>query len=405
MPANEPQLRIPGPTPLPDAIRDAGSRQMVNHRGPEFKALIERVVVGLKRAFRTENDVLILGCSGTGGLEAAVVNHLSPGDAVLGVSIGSFGDRFARIASRYGADVTKLDAEWGRASDPAEVEREIEAMKAAGRPPKAVLLTFNETSTGITNPLRELAAAVRRAAPDTLILVDAVSGLGAVALETDAWDLDVVVTGSQKSWMVPPGLAMVSVSKRAWAAAEQAEMPRFYFDLAAHRTFLEKGETPWTPMISVLFQLDVALGMLEREGWEAIYQRHIACGEATRAGLDAMGFRLFADRRYASDTCTAAWLPDGVDWSVLGKELRSRGLVLAGGQGKMAGRILRVGHLGAVTVDEILAALEILEDGAAAVGIDIKRGVAVDAAARAAEAVLGTRSRAAVADEALATTA
>jgi aspartate aminotransferase-like enzyme len=386
-------------------VREAGSRQMVNHRGPEFKALIERVVAGLKRAFNTQNDVLLLGCSGTGGLEAAIVNHLSPDDAVLGVSIGSFGDRFAKIAARYGADVTKLDVEWGQAADPAEVSRAIEAMKREGRTPKAVLLTFNETSTGITNPLQEVAAAVRAAAPDSLILVDAVSGLGAVALETDAWDLDVVVTGSQKSWMVPPGLAMVAVSKRAWAASEQAQMPRFYFDLAAHRTFLEKGETPWTPMISVLFQLDVSLGILEREGWEAIYQRHIACGEATRAGLEAMGFRLFADRRHASDTCTAAWLPDGADWSVLGKELRGRGLVLAGGQGKLAGRIFRVGHLGAVTVDEILAALEILEDGAAAVGIDMKRGVATDAAARAADTALGTPSEAAVADEALATTA
>jgi aspartate aminotransferase-like enzyme len=378
---------------------------MVNHRGPEFKALIERVVASMKRAFHTENDVLILGCSGTGGLEAAVVNHLSPGDAVLGVSIGSFGDRFAKIATRYGADVTKLDVEWGQAADPVELERAIEAMKAEGRAPTAVLITFNETSTGITNPLRELAAAARRASPDTLILVDAVSGLGAVPLETDGWDLDVVVTGAQKSWMVPPGLAMVAVSQRAWAASERAQMPRFYFDLAAHRTFLEKGETPWTPMISVLFQLDVALGILEQEGWDAIYRRHTACGEATRAGLDAMGFRLFADTAHASDTCTAAWLPDGVEWGVLSKELRGRGLVLAGGQGKLAGKIFRVGHLGAVTVDEILAALEILEAGATAVGIEVRAGVAVDAARQAAERAGSSGSSRPVAREALATTA
>jgi aspartate aminotransferase-like enzyme len=394
VPALENHLRIPGPTPLPDAVREAGSRQMVNHRGPEFKALIERVVGGLKRAFYTENDVLILGSSGTGGLESAVVNHLSPGDPVLGVSIGSFGDRFAKIAARYGADVTKLDVEWGQAADPAEVSRSIETMIAEGRSPKAVLLTFNETSTGITNPLRELAAAVRGSAPDALILVDAVSGLGAVALETDAWELDVVVTGSQKSWMVPPGLAMVAVSARAWAAEETAKMPRFYFDLAAHRDFLAKGETPWTPMISVLFALDVSLGILEAEGWPNVYRRHTACGEATRAGLDAMGYRLFADRAHASDTCTAAWLPEGMDWGPMSKELRARGLVLAGGQGKMAGRILRVGHLGAVTVNEILAALEILEEASVALDVPIRRGVSLEAAAKAAEAVLGTLARA-----------
>lgn len=389
MPAIENHLRIPGPTPLPQAVREAGSRQMVNHRGPEFKALIERVVVGLKRAFFTEGDVLILGCSGTGGLEAAVVNHLSPGDPVLGVSIGSFGDRFAKIATRYGADVTKLDVEWGQAADPVEVTRGLEGMVTEGRSPKAVLVTFNETSTGITNPLREIAAAIRRTTPEALIVVDAVSGLGAVPLRTDAWELDVVVTGSQKSWMVPPGLAMVAVSDRAWAAAEQARMPRFYFDLATHRQFLEKGETPWTPPISILFGLDVSLGMLEQEGWDSVYRRHTACGEAVRAGLDAMGYRLFADRAYASDTCTAAWLPDGMEWPPMSKELRARGLVLAGGQGKLVGKVLRVGHLGAVTVDEILTALRILEEASVALDVPIERGVALAAAASAADAVLG----------------
>jgi aspartate aminotransferase-like enzyme len=189
---------------------------------------------------------------------------------------------------------------------------------------------------------------------------------------------------------VPPGLAMVAVSERAWKASEQAQMPRFYFDLAAHRDFLAKGETPWTPMISVLFALDVSLGILQDEGWPNVYRRHTACGAATRAGLDAMGYRLFADRAHASDTCTAAWLPEGMEWSPMSKELRARGLVLAGGQGKLTGKILRVGHLGAVTVNEILAALEILEEASVALDVPINRGVSLDAAAHAAEAVLGT---------------
>ena len=237
-------LRVPGPTPLPDAVREAGGRQMVNHRGPEFKALLERLVSGLKRGFRTHNDVLILTASGTGGLEAAVVNHLSPGDPVLAVTIGAFGDRFAKVAARYGADVTRLEVEWGQAAEPSDVGSALERMAADGRPAAAVLLTHNETSTGVTNPIEALASAARAAAPGALLLVDGISGLGAIPFETDAWGLDVVVTGSQKSWMAPPGLAMLSVSPRAWAASEQATMPRFYFDLRAHQASLEKGETP-----------------------------------------------------------------------------------------------------------------------------------------------------------------
>ena len=382
-------LRVPGPTPLPDAVRDAGARQMVNHRGPEFKALLERLVVGLKRAFRTENDLVIMTASGTGGLEAAVVNHLSPGDRVLSVSIGSFGDRFAKIATRYGADVTKLDVEWGRAAEPDAVSEALERIERDGRPARAVLLTHNETSTGVTNPMEALAATVRAAAPDALLIVDGISGLGAVPFETDAWGLDVVVTGSQKSWMVPPGLAMISVSDRARAASERATMPRFYFDITAHRESLAKGETPWTPAVGICFALDVALELMETEGYERIFARHAACGAATRAGLRALGFDLFADPAAASDTVTAAHMPDGVEWSTLSRELRGRGLVLAGGQGKLTGRIFRVGHLGAVTVDEILAAIEILGSAAEALGIPVRRDGAVEAASDAAAATRG----------------
>jgi aspartate aminotransferase-like enzyme len=305
-------LRIPGPTPLPHAVRQAGASQMLNHRGPEFRELITRVTERMQRAFRTDNDVLTLTASGTGGMEAAVVNHLSPGDPVLAVSIGSFGDRFADIARRYGADVTRHDVEWGQAARPAAVADALRRMAAEGRPARAVLLTHNETSTGVTNPLAQLATAIHDADPAALIIVDGVSGLGAVPFETDEWGLDVVATGSQKSWMVPPGVAMVSVSERAWRAAEQASMPRYYFDLAEARKFLGKGETPWTPAVSVLLQLDVALGLLEDEGYEQVFARHAACGAAARAGLAPMGFRLLAEPEHASNTVTTAWLPDGV---------------------------------------------------------------------------------------------
>jgi aspartate aminotransferase-like enzyme len=353
-------LRIPGPTPLPDQVREAGSRQMINHRGPEFRELIARVTSRLQHAFATGNEIHILTASGTGGMEAAVVNHLSVGDRVLAVSIGSFGDRFAAIASRYGADVRKLDVDWGRAADPGEVAAALREMAADGSPARAVLLTHNETSTGVTNPLARLAAAVREASPETLLIVDAISGLGAVPFETDGWDLDVVVTGSQKSWMVPPGLAMIASSARARAAEEQATMPRYYFDLAEARKYADKGETPWTPAVSVLFQLDVALELLEREGYPRIFARHAACGEAARTGLRRLGFRLLAEPAHASDTVTAAWVPDGLEWGPFNAALRERRLVLAGGQGKLTGKILRVGHLGAVQPSEVEEAIEII---------------------------------------------
>jgi len=392
-----PQLRIPGPTPLPDAVREAGGRQMINHRGPEFAALLARCTEGIQRAMATRNEILFVTASGTGGLEAAVVNHLSPGDPILAVSIGSFGERFAKIAATYGADVRRVTVEPGQAADRVAVASAVADMRSDGRAPRAVLLTHNETSTGVTNPIAELAGAVRSEAPDTLLLVDGISGVGAIPFETDAWGLDVVVTGSQKSWMVPPGVAMLALSERAWAAAEQATMPRFYFDLRAHRDYATRGQTPWTPAVGVFFALGVGLDLIEAEGYPAVFARHAACGAATRAGLQALGFRLFADPRYASDTVTAVWLPDGIEWKAFDADLRSRGLIAAGGQGTLAGRIFRIGHLGDVTLPDILAVMEILEESFEAMGRPVERGSAVAAASRAADELLtGTPAGAAV---------
>lgn len=387
------QLRIPGPTPLPPTVREAGSRQMVNHRGPEFKELLLRVTSLMKKGFRTESEVLILTSSGTGALEATVVNTLSPGDSVLSVNIGVFGDRFAKIARRYGADVTNLMVEHGKAAVPAEVGAQVRQLAADGKPAVAVLVTFNETSTGVTNPLEQIAREIHAAAPDALILVDAVSGLGAIPLEMDGWGLDVVTTGSQKSWMVPPGLAMVALSTRAWDAVEKAQMPRFYFDLTMHRDALAKGETPWTPAISVCFGLDEGLKLIEAEGYPAIFARHAACAAATRAGLRAMGIRLLADPDFASNTVTSAWLPEGVEWSALTKACRARGLVLAGGQGPLTGRIFRVGHLGSVSVDDIVLCMEILEQALVELGVPVTAGAGAKAAAEAGHSTAGVTER------------
>jgi aspartate aminotransferase-like enzyme len=349
---------------------------MINHRGPEFAAMLDRILTGMKPYFGTTSDIAMITTAGTGGLEAAVVNTLSPGDRVLGVSIGSFGDRFAKIARTYGADVTKIDAEWGEAADPAEVRETLRANPGI----KAVLLTHNETSTAVMNPIPELAAAVREESPDALILVDSVSGLGAVPFHMDAWGVDVVVTGSQKAWMSAPGLAMIAASPRAWAAMETATMPRLYLDLRAHRESHAAGQTPWTPAIAVVYQVDEGIRLMTAEGADHIFARHEACAAAARAGLKALGFELFADQRHASRTVTAALVPADLDWKAFNTELRRRGLVLAGGQGKLTGKIFRLGHLGSVTIEEILGAMSVLEFVSIQTGRAVQPGSAVAAA-------------------------
>jgi aspartate aminotransferase-like enzyme len=374
----EPNLRIPGPTALPPSVREAGGRQMVNHRGEEFKALAKGVEARMKPYFGTTHDVILLTCAGTGGLEAAVVNTLSPGDPVLAVTMGAFGDRFAKVAEVYGATVTRLEVEWGSAPDPASVR---DAAAAIGDL-KAVLLTHNETSTGVTSDIPALAAAVRAVAPDALLLVDAISALGAVPFEMDAWGLDLVVTGSQKAWMAAPGMAFAAVGPRAWAAAETATMPRFYLDLRRHRDSQVSGESPWTPAVAVLFQVDEGLRLMEAEG-DAVFARHETCSAMARAGLRALGFDLLAADEVASRTVTAAWIPEGLDWKAFNGGLKRRGLVLAGGQGKLKGRIFRLGHLGSVTADDVLAAVSVIEAVAIECGRDVAPGAAVAAAQQA----------------------
>jgi len=374
----EPNLRIPGPTALPPTVREAGGRQMVNHRGEEFKALLKRVEAGMKPYFGTEHDVILLTCAGTGALEAAVVNVLSPGDPVLAVTMGAFGDRFAKVAEVYGAAVTRLEVEWGMAADPAAVREAAAAIPGL----RAVLLTHNETSTGVTSDIAALAAAIRQVAPDALILVDGISALGAVPFRMDEWGLDLVVTGSQKAWMSAPGMAMAAVGPRAWKAGETAKMPRFYLDLKRHRDTQVAGETPWTPAVAVMYQVDEGIRLMNAEG-DGVFARHAACAAMTRAGLRAIGFELLAEDEVASKTVTAAWIPETLDWKSFNAGLKRRGLVLAGGQGKLKGRIFRLGHLGSVTTDDILAAIGVLEASAIEQGMGVAPGAAVAAAQRA----------------------
>jgi aspartate aminotransferase-like enzyme len=350
-------LRIPGPTPCPDEVLKAMGRQMINHRGTEFMQIMLDTTAKLKKLFMTQNDVYILTGSGTGGLEAAIVNTLSPGDRVLAVSIGVFGDRFGNIAKTFGADVTWLKSEWGKAAD-------VKAIKdALAKDPaiKAVLVTQNETSTGVTNPLKEIAAAVKSLGK--LLLVDAISGLGSIEFPVDEWGADVVVTGSQKSWMVPPGLVMVSISPQAWKANATAAMPRFYWDFGKAKKYFEKGgQTPWTPALSVVLALNTACDMMLKEGLPNIIARHNHIGSITRQGVKALGLKLFADEKYASNTVTAIMATEGLDAKKLGKIMREEyDIVLSGGQMELEGKIFRIGHLGWVHESDIKDVMDALK--------------------------------------------
>jgi aspartate aminotransferase-like enzyme len=350
------QLRIPGPTPCPKEVLQAMGRQMINHRGPEFAKILNNVTAKLQQLFQTKNDLFLLSGSGTGGLEAAVVNTMSPGDKVLSVSIGVFGDRFATIAEKFGAEVTRLSFEWGKAADPDAVRKALKAEPKI----KTVLVTHNETSTGVTNDLAAISSIVKEA--DKLLVVDAISSLGSIDLPVDKWHCDVTVTGSQKGWMVPPGLAMVSVSQEGWQANQKAKMPRFYWDFGKAKSYLEKGETPWTPVVSVFFALEVALDMILKEGMANVFARHARIGKAAREGIKALGLPIFAEESHASNTVTSVAAAGGLDIKKMRKILREEyEVVLSGGQQKLDGKIFRIGHLGWVTeadIKEVLSAIK-----------------------------------------------
>jgi len=318
--------------------------------------MVGDVTEKLKQLFRTRNDVFLLTCSGTGGLEAAIVNTLSPGDKVLSVSIGVFGERFAAIAREFGAEVVPLDFEWGKAADADAVRRALNTEPEV----KAVLVTHNETSTGVTNDLASISSVVKEF--DKLLLVDAISGLGSIDLPVDEWRCDVTVTGSQKGWMAPPGMAMVSVSEEGWRAHAKARMPRFYWDFTRAKSYLGKGQTPWTPSLTTVFALSVSLGMMLEEGLPNIIARHARLGKVARDGVKSLGLPLFAEESHASNTVTAVAASDGLDTKKMLKILREEHeTVLAGGQQSLDGRIFRIGHLGWVSEDEIEKVLSVLK--------------------------------------------
>ena len=350
-------LRTPGPTPIPQDIYEAMSDPMINHRGPEFFDLITECTDMLKQVFMTDEDLFILTSSGTGALEASIVNTLSPGDKVLAASAGSFGDRYADLLDAYGAETTRITFEWGEAIDPEGIRQALRDDPEF----KAVIVTHNETSTGVTHDLQSIAGVVKGEF-GKLLLVDAVSSLGCIPLPVDGWDCDVVATGSQKGFMIPPGLAFISFGADAWQAQQSATMPRFYFDLEEAKKYLDRGQTPWTPNLSAMYGLRAALENICAEGMESVFGRHAAIGQFTRDGVRALGLELLcADEARASNTVTAIKMPAHIDGAELMERMRTEeNVVLAGGQGKLSSHIFRIGHLGYFTEDHIQEVLDAL---------------------------------------------
>ncbi len=362
---DEELLLIPGPTMVPAAVRAAVGRRMINHRGPSFTQLYREVQAGLRRVLGTAEDVLVFPSAGTGVMESAVVNLFSPGDRVLACVMGEFGERFARIAEAFGLRVERLVVPPGRAVTAELLAERLGAEPAGGF--RGVLLTHNETSTGV---LLDLAAATRVAREaGALVVVDGVSSAGGVEVDCDGWGVDVLVTASQKALMTPPGLGLVAVSRRAWEAVEAARLPRYYWDYRQARRSGEKGQTPYTPAVALWFGLREALRLLEEEGLPAVYARHRRLAGAFRAGIRALGLGLLAEDAVASPLVTAVEVPPGIEAAALIRRLRERfGVVVAGGQGELAGRIFRVAHMGAAREEHVLRALAALGETLADLG-------------------------------------
>ena len=368
-------LMLPGPTPIPAGARRAGADEIIGHREAECDDLIEEVTAGLKYVFQTDNDVLILTCSGTGGLEASIANTLSKGDKVLSLVTGAFGERYATIAQRYGVEVDKIEFEWGTAVDPDLVEEKLDKEDYA-----AVLMTHNETSTGVINhpqPIGELAKEY-----DSLLLIDAVSSLGGIELKTDEWGADVVVTSSQKALMTPPGLCLVSVSPKALEATKDSDLPTFYWDFnRAKDRYDRDSQTPSTPALSVLYVLREVLAEIKEEGLENVFQRHKVVTKALREAMRAIGLEPFVDDEIASKTVSAIKLPAEVDFSVLSTKLKEKyNVYVTGSKGHLKGKVFRIGHLGNVSRTDALSTISAIEMVLKEEGYDVELGTGLEVA-------------------------
>jgi aspartate aminotransferase-like enzyme len=368
------QLMAPGPTPVPSQVLLAMAQPIIHHRTPAYEALFVDVRAGLKKLFQTTQDVIPFACSGTGAMEAALVNTLSPGDTVAVVTAGKFGERWMELARAFGLDVVELKAPYGETVLP---DRVVETLRNR-REIRAVLAQHSESSTGVLHDVRGYAAATR--GTDAILIVDAVSSLGIAPLAMDAWGVDVVVAGSQKGLMLPPGLAFCALSDKAWQHVATSRLPKYYFDLREERRCVAKNEAHFTPAVSIVVGLREVLRMLEAEGLANVYARHERLARATRAGVEALGLRSFA-RATPSPALTAVVAPPGIDSEkIVAAYAERHDITIAGGQGEMKGKVFRLGHMGYAVETDVLVALGVLEQVLAELGLPVDLGAAVRAA-------------------------
>ncbi|MCS4540892.1 MAG: alanine--glyoxylate aminotransferase family protein [Euryarchaeota archaeon] len=370
-------LMIPGPVNVSPRVLRAMAKPVINHRSPEFGKRTLEINEMLKKVFKTNNDIIILTSSGTGGVEAALANTIKAGDKVLVCVNGAFGERARNIAEVYNADIIDVNADWGKAISSKDVKEKLT------QDTKAVVMVYNETSTGVQNPIGEVGEIVKQT--NTLFIVDAISGLGGHYVGVDEFGIDICVVGSQKCLAAPPGLAFVSISSKAWKVIELNKPRSLYFDLVRAKSFLQKDppQTPFTPAVSTFYGLHEALKIVEEEGLENWIKRHEIIAKATREGIKAMGLELFADEKVASNTVTPIKYPAGINDKEFRKTMRTKYLVeVAGGQKQLSGKIFRIGHLGTVTSSDIISTLSAVEMAMNDFGIKIEPGVGLSAAQR-----------------------
>jgi len=367
-------LLTPGPTPIPPQVAEVMSRPIFHHRTPQFQAILKEAAEGLKYVFQTSGDVFILTSSGTGAMEAAVNNLLSAGDIALAVQGGKFGERWTELCKAYGINAEVIDVEWGKAVNPQEIEKRLKANPKI----KAVFITLCETSTGVTVDVEAIGKIVKDTS--AVLVVDAISGLGAIDLKTDAWNVDVCVSGSQKGLMLPPGLAFISMSAKAWAKAAESKCPKYYFSMQAAKKAADKTDTPFTPAITLVIALNEALKMMRQDGLENIFARHKKMADATRAAMKGLGLELFAPTA-ASDVVTSVKVPQGIDGEKLVKTMRDTyGVTIAGGQAELKGKIFRFAHMGFIEEFDIIAGISCLEKVLLKMGYKFSLGAGVKAA-------------------------
>lgn len=370
-------LYAPGPTPVPEAALLEMANPIIHHRTPQFSAIFKETIEKLKWVFQTQNDVLILAASGTGGMEGSIVNFLSKGDKAIWINGGKFGERWGAILKAYGVTGIEVSVEWGKAIPVESVKKALDDNPDA----KAVYIQASETSTGACHPIKEIAALLKDR-PNTILVVDAITALGAFNVPTDEWGIDVVISGSQKALMLPPGLAVVSISKKAWALNESSNLPKFYFDFKKELKNHQKNTTAYTPAVTLIIGLNKTLGLMQQEGLEAIFARTEKFAKATREALNAIGVKLFAPTA-PSPSVTSAWVPEGVDGEKFVKLLRDTyGVTIAGGQEPMKGKIFRVSHMGYLGEWDVYTSLTAVEKGLNALGFPCEIGKAAGVAAK-----------------------